>query len=83
MFRQVRIVNGSKYIYVDQSFRIGSKVKKASFYLGKENAIEFNDFSKLNKASIEKVAKARTDYIRKNKKSSLGSLIYGLKTNPI
>lgn len=55
MFLQTRFINGKAYRYVEHSFRLGKKVKKASFILDKEK----EDY---NERIIAEIAQARAEY---------------------
>lgn len=55
MFIQKRVIEGKAYRYVEQSFRLGEKVKKVSFMLDKEK-------EEYNEKIIEEVARARAIY---------------------
>ena len=52
MFLQKRVINGKAYTYLEHSFRLGSKVRKASFILDKTKG-EYNE------KILEAIAKAR------------------------
>ena len=57
MHLQKRIINGKTYTYLDHSFRIGDKIKKASLMLDKEK-------EKYNEDVIERIAKERAVYFK-------------------
>lgn len=62
MFKRVKIIGNKEYNYLEKSFRIGKKVKKISFYLGKKN---LKDFSILNKKQIDQLVQIILDHINK------------------
>ena len=59
MFLQKRVLNGKTYTYVEHSFRIGNKVKKASFILNQEK-------KEYNEKIIQKIAVAKAAYYQNN-----------------
>ncbi|MFH1276337.1 MAG: Fic family protein [Candidatus Woesearchaeota archaeon] len=62
MFLQKRVINGKSYNYYEHSFRIGNKVKKASFIINK-NKEGYND------KIIKKIAIARASYFKEHFKT--------------
>jgi len=69
MFKQVKKINNREYEYLEHSFRIGSKVKKASFYIPK-SVKNINEFAANNKKTINSVADSIAHNIEKTKNYS-------------
>jgi len=66
MFKNVRVIRGKKYHYLEHSFRVGKKVSKVSFYLPKNKKFDLNSFTKTNNEIISEIAKKRVEYIKEN-----------------
>jgi len=73
MFTSTKTINGRKYKYLEHTFRIGSKVKKVSFYIGKD----LQGFNLINKKSIKKIVDLRVNYITKQHSSKF--FTYGIQ----
>jgi len=66
MFKNIRIVGGKEYHYLEHSFRIGKKVDKISFYTSKDRKFDLNSFLKLNEEMINKIVEKRVKFIKNN-----------------
>ncbi len=65
MFKNIRKINGHKYIYLEHSFRIDKKILKTSFYIPKNKEFNITNFIKLNNINTTEIAKKRVEFIKK------------------
>ncbi|MCK5283553.1 MAG: Fic family protein [Nanoarchaeota archaeon] len=70
MYRNIRRINGKDYIYIEHSFRIGTKIKKKSLYFPKGSGFDLSSFKKLNEKVIISIAYERASHIRKTMRLS-------------
>ena len=56
MFRQIKIINNKEYSYLEHSFRIGKKIRKASFYISKDEKQDLRHFAVKNTKAIGKMS---------------------------
>lgn len=70
MFRHIKRINDKEYSYLEHSFRVGGKIKKASFYISKGEKQNLRHFAVKNTEAISKISDIIADYAKKTKKFS-------------
>ena len=70
MFKQIKKINNKEYNYLEHSFRIGSKVRKVSLYISKEEKQDLNQFIIKNTKAIDKISGLIADYTKRYKNFS-------------
>lgn len=70
MFKQIKRINNKEYSYIEHSFRIGRKIRKASFYISKDEKQDLRYFAIKNTEAIGKISDIIAGYIKKSRKFS-------------
>lgn len=70
MFRQIKKINNKEYSYIEHSFRVGRKIKKASFYIRKGEKQNLGHFAVKNTEAVGRISDIIVDYVKKTKKFS-------------